>query len=142
MDVSDVFSTLVPFLRHREASFMARLTCPNCGAVLGPSDLTAGWCDSCGKKIPATVIAAAPAPRKAAREVVVQEALPPVRSQPLQMRGMLFGALAGGLVFLIVAVWPLRSAGLIYLAFAAFVMILAGLSVGMMAEGMFTKSRR
>ena len=72
----------------------------------------------------------------------MQEALPPVRRQSVQMKGMLIGALVGGLMFLIVALWPLRAAGFILLAFAAFVMILAGLSIGMMAEGLFAKSRR
>jgi hypothetical protein len=141
MDVSDVFSATVPSLRHREASLMARLTCPNCNTALGPADLSAGWCDSCGKKIPGPLLAAAPSPRKAARELVVPEALPPVRRQPVQMKGMLIGGLVGALMFLIVALWPLRAAGFILLAFAAFVMILAGLSVGMMAEGLFSKSR-
>lgn len=26
--------------------------CPNCRATLPKSELTAGWCDSCGQKIP------------------------------------------------------------------------------------------
>jgi hypothetical protein len=120
---------------------MARLTCPNCGTGLAPSDLSAGWCDSCGKKIPASLIAAAPSPRKAARELVVPETLPPLRRAPVRMKGMVIGAVVGALVFLIVALWPLRAAGLILLAFAAFVMILAGLSVGMIADGMLSKSR-
>jgi hypothetical protein len=120
---------------------MARLTCPNCNAALGPADLSAGWCDSCGKKIPGPLLASMPSPRKAARELVVPEVLPPVRRQSMPMKGMLIGASVGALVFLIVALWPLRAAGFILLAFAAFVMILAGLSVGMIADGLFTKSR-
>src|SRR5881392_2889026 len=31
---------------------MSTPTCPNCGAALGPTDLSDGWCDTCGKKLP------------------------------------------------------------------------------------------
>jgi uncharacterized RDD family membrane protein YckC len=32
---------------------MSNITCPNCDTALSPSDRTEGWCDNCGKKLPA-----------------------------------------------------------------------------------------
>jgi hypothetical protein len=49
-------------------------TCIHCDATLTPTDISTGWCDSCGKRLPSgarpaarpAAVAAAPAPAAAA----------------------------------------------------------------------------
>lgn len=38
---------------------MSAPTCPNCGASPTPAELTSGWCDGCGKRLPASFAASA-----------------------------------------------------------------------------------
>jgi uncharacterized RDD family membrane protein YckC len=42
---------------------MASVVCPNCNATIPPHEVAAGWCEACGKKIPAYALGSfAPAP--------------------------------------------------------------------------------
>ena len=38
---------------------MPKATCPNCDAVVSPEEAADGWCESCGKKLPAGIVAPA-----------------------------------------------------------------------------------
>src|SRR5690348_5368403 len=38
---------------------MSAATCPHCDAILPPQELADGWCETCGKRIPSGIIAAA-----------------------------------------------------------------------------------
>jgi uncharacterized RDD family membrane protein YckC len=43
---------------------MPAVTCPNCEAALRDSDLAEGWCDNCGKKLPAFLLREKPEARR------------------------------------------------------------------------------
>ena len=86
---------------------MAGLTCPNCNAVASPAEIAAGWCDSCGKKIPASYAAAAMTPKQNARQAYLSHTPKTVRGRK-RILGTLIGTLLGVLVSGILMIWPLR----------------------------------
>ena len=117
---------------------MAGLTCPNCNAVASPAEIAAGWCDSCGKKIPASYAAAAMTPKRSARQAYLSHTPKTVRRRK-RILGTLIGTLLGVLVSGILIIWPLREAGYILILGVTFTIILAALSVGQIVDGMMAK---
>jgi hypothetical protein len=57
---------------------MNDITCPHCNAGLPARDIAAGWCDTCGKKIPSYVFSSAPGKPPAERSA-------PARVEPVSV---------------------------------------------------------
>jgi hypothetical protein len=73
---------------------MASINCPSCNASLSPAEITEGWCESCGKKIPGFVTKGFP---QAVSTSPPQERLPisdPNSHQDEDLALLLEGALA------------------------------------------------
>ena len=121
---------------------MAGLTCPNCSAVASTSEIASGWCDSCGKRIPASYAAAATAPRREAREALLTatSARPARTRQPIV--ATLIAALLGALVYGVLMIGPLHRTGYILMVGVGFAILLAAVSLGQIVDGMFIKERK
>jgi hypothetical protein len=48
-------------IRTGTGATMTPSRCPKCDALLSPQEVTDGWCETCGKKLPATLRASQPA---------------------------------------------------------------------------------
>jgi hypothetical protein len=120
---------------------MAGLTCPNCNAVASTAEIASGWCDSCGKKIPFSYTTAAMTPKRTARDALMAQA-PKATRRANKIIGTLIGGVLGVLVSAIVIVALLRHAGYILILFVVFAIMLAGLSLGQIVDGMFVKERK
>jgi hypothetical protein len=120
---------------------MAGLTCPNCNAVVSSPEITSGWCDSCGKKIPAAYAAALHTPKRTAREALMVHTQPTKRGRK-RLIGTLIGTLLGALISAILMVGPLRGAGYILILFVTFAIMLAALSVGQIVDGMLVREHK
>jgi hypothetical protein len=102
--------------------------------------MASGWCESCGKKIPGSLIAAShPTRKRAFREV--QENLPVAMHRRDSMSGLLIGAVVAVLVFAVVW-WLMRAAGYPYIILVGVAILAAGLSIGQMADGMMSGKRK
>ncbi|MDB5308687.1 MAG: hypothetical protein JWO38_2889 [Gemmataceae bacterium] len=60
---------------------MRCFTCPTCGINLPGADIQAGWCESCGKKIPAFAY------REAGTELPAPRSPAPTRPRPARPTG-------------------------------------------------------
>jgi hypothetical protein len=120
---------------------MAGLTCPNCNAVPSSAELAAGWCDSCGKKIPASLAATAATPKRTAREAYLSHTPKATRGRKGYI-GTLIGTAIGAFVSAILMIGPLREAGYILLLGVTFAVTLTALSLGQIVDGMMVKEHR
>ncbi len=119
---------------------MASLRCPSCNAAASLAELAAGWCDSCGKKIPGSYIAAAGTSKRTARDAYLSHAHTPKATRARKrLIGTLICAGIGVFVSAIMLIGPLREAGYILILGALFAIMLAALSVGQIVDGMFAK---
>jgi hypothetical protein len=121
---------------------MAGLTCPNCNAVASTAEIASGWCDSCGKKIPFSYTASATAPKRTARDALMAQQAPKATRRSNRFIGTLIGGGLGVLVSAIVAVGFLRHSGFILILFVIFAIMVAGLSLGQILDGMFVRERK
>ena len=121
---------------------MAGVTCPNCNAVASSSEIAAGWCDSCGKKIPTSYTAAAHSPNRTARDALMTASAPKAMRGRKRIIGTLIAAGIGAVVAAVVMAWPLREAGYILMLMVAFAIMLAAISVGQIADGMLVGERK
>jgi hypothetical protein len=121
---------------------MAGLTCPNCNAVASTAEIASGWCDSCGKKIPFSYTAAATSPKRTARDALMAQQTLKATRRSNKFIGTLLGGALGILVSAIVMVGLLRNAGYILILFVVFAIMLAGLSLGQIVDGMLVKERK
>lgn len=101
--------------------------CPNCLASVPASEVEAGWCENCGKKLPSFVL---PRSSSTLSEPSRSAKAEPKKPSSGAKAGQMVGGIIGGLIVGILYTGPLRSAGYLVSLSVTFVIFLITCGIG------------